>query len=122
MAEIGTDRPLAAEVILRSPGGQRLSGQERITSANVAAYLPDPAAVSAATEFFRDRGFGTTERRGISFTITGPQSHFERTFGTRLTGEASTLELPLDQIPATVKDVIEAVTFTPPPDYGPAKV
>jgi len=132
MAEIGTDPTLAAEVIMRPPGG-RLSGGDRITSANVAAYLPEPAAVAVVTGFFRDRGFGTTEPRGISFTITGPQSVFERAFGTRLTvtrrdgvtsasDEAGPLELPLDQLPAEVKDVIEAVTFTPPPDYGPTKV
>jgi hypothetical protein len=132
MAEMGTDPPLAAEVILRPPGG-RLSGRDRITSANVAAYLPESAAVAAATDFFRDRGFEVSEPRGISFTITGPQSVFERTFGTSLavirqdgvtsvTGEPGTLELPLGQIPSKVRDVIEAVTFTPPPDYGPTKV
>lgn len=132
MAEMGTDPPLAAEVVLRPPGG-RLSARDRITSANVAAFLPEPTAVTAATDFFRDRGFEVSEPHGISFTITGPQSVFERTFGARLTvirhdgvtsvtGEASTLELPLNQVPSNVRDVIEAVTFTPPPDYGPTKV
>lgn len=129
---MGTDPPLAAEVIFRPPGG-RLSDRDRITSANVAAYLPEPAAVAVAADFFRDRRFEVSEPRGISFTISGPRSVFERTFGerltvlhrneaTRATGEADPLELPLDQIPPAVRDVIEAVTFTPPPDYGPTKV
>jgi hypothetical protein len=129
---LGTDLPLAAEVVLR-PASGRLSGREPITSANVEAYRPRPAAVAVATAFFRDRGFESSELRGISFTIVALQSVFERTFGTRLavtrhgsatsvTSEAGTLELPLAQIPAEVAEVIEAVTFTPPPDYGPTKV
>lgn len=129
---MGTDPPLAAEVIFRPPGG-RLSDRDRITSANVASYLPEPAAVAVAAGFFRARRFEVSEPRGISFTISGPRSVFERTFGERLTvlhrneatsatGEADLLELPLDQIPPAVRDVIEVVTFTPPPDYGPTKV
>ena len=117
---------------MRSAGG-RLSGREPITSANVEAFRPSPAAVAVATGFFRDRGFESSQLRGISFTIVALQSVFERTFGTRLTvtrhdgatsvtSEAGTLELPLAQIPAEVAAVIEAVTFTPPPDYGPTKV
>ncbi len=129
---MGTNPQVAAEVILRPPGG-RLSGHEPITSGNIAAYLPEPTAVAVATGFFRDQGFESSDPRGISFTISGPKSVFEQTFGARLkvschdgatsvTSEAGTLELPLDRIPAKVKDVIEAVTFTPPPDYGPTKV
>jgi hypothetical protein len=53
---------------------------------------------------------------GNSFSITAPESTFERVFGTR---GAGSLELPLHALPKTLTDHVEAVTFTPPPDFGP---
>jgi hypothetical protein len=124
------DPNVSAEVILRPAGGRRVSGQDRITSENVQAFLPDPSAVSGVSEFFRRVGFEVSEAVGLSFSIAGPVSLFEGVFGEHLslTGEGriteirtdgGRLEMPLDRVPPELADLIEIVTFTPPPDFGP---
>jgi hypothetical protein len=91
--------------------------------------LPDPEAASRAEAFFRGAGFEVTGSVGPSFSIVGPRNLFERAFGTRLedhpkgglrTAEGE-LELPLERVPADLVDSIQAVTFTPPPDFGPTE-
>jgi hypothetical protein len=120
---------LSAQVILRPPGGP-LSGHERITSENVRAFLPSEEAVAATTTFFREAGFDVSEGVGLGFSITGSPADFERTFGERpewrleagveaVRTVAENLELPLDTLPEPVRRHIQAVAFTPPPDFGP---
>ncbi|HEY7597359.1 MAG TPA: hypothetical protein VH969_29705 [Actinophytocola sp.] len=111
------DPELTAEVVLR-PAGRPMSGWEQITAETVAAMRPDEAAVSAVRDYFQAEGFTVSPLRGISSTITGPRAAFERQFGaTALTGEP--LELPLDQLPRQVSEVVQAITFSARPDYGP---
>jgi hypothetical protein len=129
----GPDPLLAAEVVLRSAGGRLEGPRTPISSDNLGDQRPPFDTVAAATEFFRRQGFSVGEPGGISFTVAGPKSLFERVFGSTLTVTEErnmtttatadgALELPLDRIPAEVAEPIEAVTFTPPPDYGPTNV
>ena len=53
----------------------------------------------------------------MSFSIAAPVSTFERVFKTPI--ERSTLELPLDALPESLRRVIETVTFERPVDFGP---
>lgn len=120
---------LSALVVLRPARGS-LQPSDRITSANVAEYLPDPDAVERAIRWFREAGFGVGSPYGLSLSIVGPPSLFRRAFGTSVqlpdpsasqTGRESAegVTLPLDPLPPEVRDAIETVEFTPPPAFGP---
>ena len=123
------DERLSAEVVLRPATGE-LSGDEQITSENVERFLPSAEAAAEATGYFRAAGFEVTDVVGISFSIVGPVSAFEQTFGERperrVEGGVDTvrmrgggLELDLGRLPDPVRRHLQAVTFTPPPDFGP---
>lgn len=108
------DEPeLSAEVVLRPPGGP-LTGREQITATTVGAFQPSTASFATAGEYFRSHGFTVWPGAGISFSITGPRAIFEREFG-----DVDSLELSLDRLPEDVAALVQAVTFTPPPEYGP---
>ena len=116
---------LSAQVVLRPATGE-LTGDESITSENVHRFLPPPEAVAETEGFFRDAGFEVANVVGNSFSIVGSPSAFERTFGERPErGGAGVLvrgggvELDLDSLPGSVRRHVQAVTFTPPPDFGP---
>ena len=108
------DEPeLPAEVVLRPPGGP-LTGREQLTAATVDAFQPSAESFATAGEYFRSRGFTVWPGAGVSFTITGSRATFEHEFG-----DVESLELPLDRLPEDVAALVQAVTFTPPPEYGP---
>ena len=116
---------LAAQVVLRPATGE-LTGDEPITSENVHRFLPSPEAVSEAEGFFRDAGFEVANPVGNSFSIVGPPSAFERAFGERperggdgVRVRGGGVELDLGSLPEPVRQHVQAVTFTPPPDFGP---
>lgn len=106
---------LSAQVVLRPPTGE-LTGDERITSENVQRFLPSPEAVAETEAFFGQAGFEVGNVVGNSFSIAGPSSAFGRTFGER---PERGVELDLGALPDRVRRYLQAVTFTPPPDFGP---
>lgn len=112
---------LSALVVLRPAGGGELGERGAITSENVDASLPAAGAVALALDHFRSRGFQVTPALGPSFSIIAPQERFEEAFGAELSEEALArgLELPLESLPTDVASVVQAVVFTPPPDFGP---
>jgi hypothetical protein len=118
---------LSATVLLRPAGGRSVA--DVATAETAEQLLPDPAAAERAREFFRRAGFEIAAAFGPSFSIVGPTELFERTFGTRLELRDGTdvqttegrRELPLTSLPPDVQHSLEAVTFTPPPDFGPTK-
>ena len=122
------DRPaqdeerLSAEVVLRGPGG---APHEGISSSNLARYRPGQPRSSRVREWFRRRGFDTTDVHGISFSVTGRRRLFEETWATPLGGQGArpgvdvvALPTPADMPGDLAHDVV-AVTFPPPPDFGP---
>jgi hypothetical protein len=121
---------LSAEVVLRPESGESLEGA-RITTETLARYKPPAAAAAETARFFSHHGFTTGAPGGISFTITAPTRHFEEFFGVTLDEEglgqltvrspegSVSYELPLKALPPSVSRWIEAVTFTPAPDFGP---
>lgn len=124
------DQIVSAQAVLRPASGKSIQGAT-ITAANVHEFAPSPEAAAKVKRSFADAGFEVGEVVGNSFSITAPASTFERTFKTRLrrregggieaaqTRSSGSLELPLDVLPKSTADLIEAVTFTPPPDFGP---
>jgi len=101
---------ISAQVVLRAKGP--------ITAATLAANQPPKESVEAAKKLFRQAGFDLGPYVGISFSISGPASLFESFFRLPL-DKLRSYELPLAALPREIFDVIEAVTFTPPPGFGP---
>jgi hypothetical protein len=116
------DELLSAEVVLRGPDGDP---PEPISGENLAQHRPDETRASAVREWFQRHGFDTTDVHGISFSITGPRHLFEKTYATPLVGEGAgpgvdIVELPSPaDMPSDLADDVVAVTFTPPPAFGP---
>ncbi len=125
---------IVSAVVIPRPARGTISGRTAITAENVADYAPAPEALSLAAGEFRKLGFEVTEPFGISFSITAPVGTFEQVFAARLEATdaggvecvarsgARGLELPLDPLPQVLRSALHAVTFTPPPDFGPTDV
>ena len=118
--------------MLRSAGGRSPGAETAVTAENVHEYTPDPEAAEAARRAFAEAGFEVGAVVGNSFSITAPASTFEKVFKVKASrdeaegvkararsgGEAG-YEIPLDNLPAGLARGVAAVTFTPPPDFGP---
>lgn len=123
------DSIVSAQVLLRPAGGGR--APEIVTSTNVHESLPSRENVASASRHFADAGFSIGSAVANSFSITGRVPDFEKAFGVTLRSRpgggveavdksgAGGLELPLGRLPPGIARMIEAITFTPPPDFGP---
>ena len=119
---------LSAQVALRPASGKAFNAQTAITSENIGDYLPAPETVVAARKGFEEAGFEAGNPVGMSFSITAPAATFEKVFkiklgaddrgGIKVTGD-QTYELPVGSLPAELQQSVVAVTFSPPPDFGP---
>jgi hypothetical protein len=111
---------LSAEVVLRGR-----SDAEPITSENLAANEPEPARARKVQEWFAQKGFTTSGAHGVSITVTGPRELFEETCGIGLSGPGErpgvdVLDLPPPpDMPGELAADVEAIAFTPRPDFGP---
>jgi len=127
---LNEDIRISALVVLRPENDH--ADSEPITSEVVGSYMPARAAVGATTSFFAEQGFEVSDVVAISFSITGSRSRFENLFGQKLNierrrgGELSSvrlesgsLEFNLSALPRNISRNLQAVTFTPPPDFGP---
>ena len=127
-----TEKSLSAEVALRSASGKSFNSQTAITSENIAEYLPSPEFVEKAQRAFTELGFEVSKPAGIGFSITAPESLFQKVFNIRTTSDKRSgtkavaekdvegdYELPLKALPKELTQYISAITFSPPPDFGP---
>jgi hypothetical protein len=119
---------VSAQVILRPADPEGSRGAEPVTAATIARHLPSPDAASQVQSWFRAHGFDVGSLVGNSFSITGTNGTFEKTFkvplrrsqGKGVGGSRSAdYELPVSALPSPVRAPVAAVTFTPPPDFGP---
>lgn len=122
---------LSAQVILQPADGKRRIPAEEITSENVAQTLPSGEDLKEAQTYFSDLGFDVGEGYANSFSITGEAKLFEKSFDTKISedekkavkaedeNKTQTGELPSDKLPKHITRIVETVTFTEPPDYGP---
>jgi hypothetical protein len=102
-----------------------------LLSAQVILKPEIAAAPQGMLDSFRQAGFTVGPLVGNNFSIAAPAAAFKSYFGVDLTGTprsgvkvlgvegAAALELPVDMLPAAVRDKVEAVLFTKPPDFGP---
>lgn len=124
---------ISAQVVLKSASGKPFEGTTVITSANIRDFLPSAETVAKVTEAFTAAGFDVGPMVGNSFSITAPVSTFEKVFRAQLRrqenggvvavkdDDSSSYELPLAGLPQSLTELIEVVTFTPPPDFGPTE-
>ena len=122
---------ISAQAVLLPASGQPISPDAQITSRNLAQFEPSPEAVEQASRLFRALGFEVGGMAGISFSITAPVGTFQEVFKARLQRSAAGgiqclgdqgaagWELPLGSLPQELARLLQAVTFTPPPDFGP---
>jgi hypothetical protein len=121
---------ISAQVILRSASGKPLDPQTPITSSNIGEYTPSATTVAAARSAFTNAGFDVGNVVGNNMSITAPVTTFESFFKTHVRYEQgrgmvaasnglASQELPVRHLPSEVLNLVEAVTFTPPPDFGP---
>jgi hypothetical protein len=94
-----------------------------ITAANVDEFRAEPATIAIAEAELRRQGFNVSGP-GVTLTITGPQTLFEKTFQIKLSVEqdAATRRMivrPSGEvvIPASLQSAVEAVVFPEPPEY-----
>jgi hypothetical protein len=125
------DKIISAQVILRPASGKSVTGQDAITSDNIREYMPSPENFTAAAKAFQSAGFEVSAAGPTGFSITASPKTFEKVFGTRLQAderggmqalrkdESTTVVLPLRNLDPELSRHVEAVTFTPPPDFGP---
>ncbi len=99
-------------------------------SAQIILRSAETAAEAAAR--FAALGFDAGTLVANSFAISAPVRVFESVFGMRLRaterggvevaphgGHGPSLELPLDALPPPLRRLLDTVTFTAPPDFGP---
>ena len=119
-------KTFSAQVLMRSASGREFTGTTAITSENIAEFVPDRGVASAAQSAFQRAGFETGPLVGVSFAITAPPETFDRFFkievqlnedGTTVARRGRTIvntELPLDAVPAELRESVRTVTFEPP--------
>jgi|SRR5215213_826777 len=124
-------KSLSAEVALRSASGKSFTGQTAITSENIADYLPSREVVEKTRRGFAELGFEVSEPAGIGFSITAPASVFRKVFKIKIIpddrggikvagkGHEASYELPKASLPKELAEDLVAVSFSPPPDFGP---
>jgi len=122
-----SDTRLTAEAVLASPRPD-ITGPT--TSDNVRERLPLPDQVSRAQSGFMRLGFTCGPAAGIGFSISAPKSVFERVFrvriavasdgSARLADAPQEFDLPLTALPDDLRQLVAAVGFQRPLDFGPA--
>jgi hypothetical protein len=117
---------VSAQVVLVAAGGARPNSQTRITSENIHEWTPSSETIGRVSAGLREMGFKVGETVGHSLSITGPARLFESSFRTKLSKKGKGVqfagdgyELAAKKIPSALRDQIAAITFTPPPDFGP---
>ncbi len=119
---------VSAQIVLAAADGARPGPHTRITTGNIHEWTPSAETVARVSGDMRALGFVVGPCVGNSFSITGPARLFESSFRTRLreTGAGGVQfaedgdQLAAEKIPSALRAQIAAVTFTPPPDFGPA--
>lgn len=117
---------ISAQVVLVAANGARPGPQTRITSENVRDWAPSAETIGRVSSELRSLGFEIGQCVGNSISITAAARLFEACFhiklqeaggGVQFAGEG--YELAAEKIPSSLRAQIAAVTFTPPPDFGP---
>ena len=113
------DPVISAQVLLK-PSSGNVPRDAVLTAANIKAIVPAPEVVAGATRELASAGFVVGTVVGLSFSITARRSLFDSFFGITAAGVEKG-EIPLKAIPARLRHRVVAITFSPPPDFGPSR-
>jgi hypothetical protein len=125
------EQTISAQVLLRAANGKRPDGRSRITAENIREWTPSAETVARVRETFLASGFEVGDLVGNSVSISGPVRLFEAVFRTPVqqskpgviqflnAEQSANYELAPEKIPRDLRGLIVAITFTPPPDFGP---
>jgi len=128
---VNSEQIVSCQVLLRAANGQRPDSRSRIVAENIAEWMPSQETVDFVREKLRSSGFEVGEVVGNGMSITGPAHLFESIFRVRLErtpgkgiqfksdDRTPTYELPKKHMPSDLVEGVVAITFTPPPDFGP---
>ncbi len=125
MTELKQNEIVSAQVLLRAKTPLEAT---KLTAREIAKIMPPASVVEKIRGDFEAAGFAVGQAVGLSFSITAPVRVFEQFFKTKLSrdarggivvGAGGAETLPLSNLSPARAENIEAVTFTPPPDYGP---
>jgi subtilase family serine protease len=113
---------ISAEVILKSKSGQSMVRTEAsITSENIEEFRPSDLVINDATEHLKQLGFAVSSN-GLTLTIEGEKSLFEKVFKVKLTvekdeetGRIKVHSNKEPSVPGRLSDTIEKIVFVPPP-------
>lgn len=112
---------LSAQVLLLPASGKRVTDPSALTAARLSEAAPSPEAARRAARAWAEAGFEVGPVVGTSFSITAPAATFEKAFGKHVHKAAQEgRELSLDEMDEELTRGVAAVTFTPPPDFGPS--
>ena len=111
------DPVISAQVLLKPASGVQPRDRD-ITAANIASLEPAADVVREVTGALARAGFDVGPVVGPTFSITAVRSVFDRFFGITGAGR-KTGEITLAHVPARLRDGVAAITFPPPPDFGP---
>lgn len=129
----GREDMVSAQVVLRPAAGQPVTDPLRLTAESIQDFMPDTEALSKALGYFAGEGFETGVAVGNNFSITAPARVFEKFFKVDLNfsrkkgiiyfrpdGTAAS-ELPLSELSGEIAEMLIAIVFVPPPEFGPAE-
>lgn len=123
---------ISAQVVLRAASGRNITPEVSITAENISQYAPSQESVEETSRMFSSLGFEIGKMVGISFSVTAQVRTFVDIFKVRLRqtdrggieclGDDDTgrLELPMANLSQKLALHLHAVTFMPPPDFGPS--
>lgn len=117
---------ISAEALLKSRSGLSMTeGNIAITAENVEEFSPTPQVVLEATKRLQELGF-TVSQGGITLTLQGKSTQFEKVFGSKLNLETdestgNIIVKPENEliIPESLQNVVEQVVFPEPPQFFP---
>lgn len=129
---MNSEQIISSQILLRSKTGAAPDSQTRITAANLEEWTPSAEAQETIRARLRAYGFDVGPIVGNGLAITGSARLFETVFKVTLEqtpthgiqfkeGARSVYELPTNNIPGELRKFVAAVTFTPPPNFGPGK-
>ena len=122
---------LYADVLLRPASGKTVADDTPITANNIGSMTPSDADVEVVRSWFENAGFQTSALAGISIGISGTLQQFEDFFESTIYqneqgyysvhpgNEITDFELPAGVLDGQVADLVQAITFSAPIDFGP---
>ena len=130
---INSKTTVYAQVVFRAAKGEPMPADAQITAETLPSFRPSDDDVQIVRHYFENHGFATQKLIGISVEINGPVELFEVFFHISLregpngsifsqsAGAVEEYELPRSVLSNDIEPMIQAITLSPPPQFGPGE-